>query len=87
MNYSTVCAIPYDMYVSGYGSEGVSVLRLWSAKAPNFDMASFNKGDYEKALAGNSVAPTTTIWRASPCVCGSSTSCALHPWGISSTTT
>ncbi|WP_281527674.1 glycogen/starch/alpha-glucan phosphorylase [Ruminococcus champanellensis] len=56
VNYSTVCAIPYDMYVSGYGSEGVSVLRLWSAKAPNFDMASFNKGDYEKALAGNSVA-------------------------------
>ena len=56
VNYSTVCAIPYDIYVSGYGSEGVSVLRLWSAKAPNFDMASFNKGDYEKALAGNSVA-------------------------------
>ena len=56
VNYSTVCAIPYDMYVSGYGSEGVSVLRLWSAKAPNFDMASFNKGDYEKAFAGNSVA-------------------------------
>ena len=56
VNYSTVCAIPYDMYVSGYGSEGVSVLRLWTAKAPNFDMASFNKGDYEKALAGNSVA-------------------------------
>ena len=56
VNYSTVCAIPYDMYVSGYGSEGVSVLRLWTAKAPNFDMASFNKGDYEEALAGNSVA-------------------------------
>ena len=56
VNYSTVCAIPYDMYVSGYGSEGVSVLRLWSAKAPNFDMASFNKGDYEKALGVNSVA-------------------------------
>ena len=56
VNYSTVCAIPYDMYVSGYGSEGVSVLGLWTAKAPNFDMASFNKGDYEKALAGNSVA-------------------------------
>ncbi len=56
VNYSTVCAIPYDMYVSGYGSEGVSVLRLWSAKAPSFDMAMFNKGDYEKALGGNSIA-------------------------------
>ncbi len=56
VNYSTVQAIPYDMYVSGYGSEGVSVLRLWTAKAPSFDMSMFNKGDYEKALGQNSVA-------------------------------
>lgn len=56
VNYNTVCAIPYDMYVSGYNSEGVSVLRLWSAKAPSFDMAMFNQGDYEKALGQNSVA-------------------------------
>jgi len=56
VNYSTVIATPYDMYVSGYDSEGVSVLRLWSAKAPNFDMEMFNKGNYEKALAQNSTA-------------------------------
>ena len=56
VNYNTVVAIPYDMYVSGYGSEGVSVLRLWSAKAPSFDMAKFNSGDYASALAQNSVA-------------------------------
>ncbi|MDE6092531.1 MAG: glycogen/starch/alpha-glucan family phosphorylase [Ruminococcus sp.] len=56
VNYSTVVATPYDMYVSGYGSEGVSVLRLWSAKAPNFDMEMFNKGNYDKALAQNSIA-------------------------------
>lgn len=56
VNYSTVVAIPYDMYVSGYGSEGVSVLRLWSAKAPSFDMNMFNKGDYASALAQNSIA-------------------------------
>jgi len=56
VNYSTVVATPYDMYVSGYGSEGVSVLRLWSAKAPSFDMNMFNKGDYASALAQNSVA-------------------------------
>lgn len=55
-NYSTVLAIPYDMYVSGYNSEGVSVLRLWSAKSPNFDMAMFNQGDYAKALSQNSIA-------------------------------
>ncbi|MGN0580399.1 MAG: glycogen/starch/alpha-glucan phosphorylase [Ruminococcus sp.] len=56
VNYSTVMATPYDMYVSGYDSEGVSVLRLWSAKAPNFDMNMFNKGDYASALAQNSIA-------------------------------
>lgn len=56
INYNTVVAIPYDMYVSGYNSEGVSVLRLWKAQAPSFDMAKFNSGDYASALAQNSVA-------------------------------
>ncbi len=44
------------MYVSGHDSEAVSVLRLWAAKAPNFDMSMFNKGDYEKALGQNAAA-------------------------------
>lgn len=56
VNYSTVHAIPYDMYVSGHDSEGVSVLRLWAAKAPNFNMSMFNQGDYEKALGQNAAA-------------------------------
>ena len=56
VNYNTVVATPYDLYVSGYGSDGVSVLRLWSAKAPNFNMEMFNKGNYEAALAQNSIA-------------------------------
>ncbi|MBR3024160.1 MAG: glycogen/starch/alpha-glucan phosphorylase, partial [Oscillospiraceae bacterium] len=55
-NYSTVIAVPCDMYVSGYDSEGVSVLRLWTAKSPSFDMAMFNQGDYAKALGQNSIA-------------------------------
>lgn len=56
VNYNTVIAVPYDMYVSGYDSEGVSVLRLWSAKSPSFDMALFNQGEYAKALSQNSIA-------------------------------
>ena len=55
-NYNTVVAIPYDLYVSGYGSEGVSTLRLWQAKAPSFDMKSFNDGNYASALSQNSMA-------------------------------
>ena len=49
-NYSSVMAVPYDMYVAGYDSPGVSQLRLWQAKAPGFDMASFNAGDYSDAI-------------------------------------
>ncbi|MBR6616380.1 MAG: glycogen/starch/alpha-glucan phosphorylase, partial [Oscillospiraceae bacterium] len=56
INYNTVMATPVDMYVSGYGSEGVSVLRLWTAKAPNFNMEMFNQGDYARALGQNSIA-------------------------------
>lgn len=56
VNYNTVVATPYDMYVSGYGGDGVSVLRLWSAKAPSFNMADFNEGNYAKALAQNATA-------------------------------
>lgn len=55
-NYNVVNAVPSDMYVPGYNSEGVSVLRLWTAKAPSFDMAKFNEGDYAKALGQNTVA-------------------------------
>ena len=44
-NYDTVQAIPYDMYVSGFGGKGTSQLRLWRAQSPAFDMEKFNNGD------------------------------------------
>lgn len=50
-NYSTVIAQPSDMYIAGYDSNGVSKLRLWQALAPDFDMASFNAGDYSNAIS------------------------------------
>ncbi|MGN0689160.1 MAG: glycogen/starch/alpha-glucan phosphorylase [Oscillospiraceae bacterium] len=56
VDYTTVLAVPYDMYVSGYDTEAVSVLRLWQAKSPSFDMNMFNQGDYAKALGQNSMA-------------------------------
>ncbi len=56
VNYDTVYAVPYDMYVPGYDSDGISVLRLWKAEAPSFDMTMFNQGDYAKALSMNTVA-------------------------------
>jgi len=51
-NYTEVQAIPYDMVLSGYDSDGVSVLRLWEAKAINkFDLTSFSQGAYVNAVA------------------------------------
>ncbi|MBQ7603412.1 MAG: glycogen/starch/alpha-glucan phosphorylase [Clostridia bacterium] len=48
--YSTVIAIPYDMYISGYGG-AVNKLTLWEAKSnSSIDMAAFARGDYAKAL-------------------------------------
>ena len=54
-NYNTVKAVPYDMPVSGYQSEGVSNLRLWKAVSAGIDMDSFNRGDYLSALRQNSM--------------------------------
>ena len=50
-NYNSVIAVPNDMYVAGYGSNGVSKLRLWQGKAPSFDMSSFNAGNYNTAIS------------------------------------
>lgn len=53
---NTVKAIPYDMFVSGKDGKGISVLRLWSAKAPGLDMDMFNQGDYMRAIEQNAMA-------------------------------
>jgi len=51
-NYTEVQAIPYDMVLSGYDTDGVAVLRLWKAKAINkFDLQSFSQGAYVQAAA------------------------------------
>ncbi len=56
-DYTSVIAVPYDMYISGYNSKGVNKLVLWSAKSPNrIDMSAFSRGDYAKALEQNTIA-------------------------------
>ncbi len=59
-NYTSVVAVPYDLFVSGYGSDAVSKLRLWKAECPSFDMNMFNKGDYSKALGMNILSQAIT---------------------------
>lgn len=53
---TTVIAIPNDMYIPGKDDTGYSVLRLWKAKAPGFDMSLFNQGDYIRAVEKQAMA-------------------------------
>ena len=56
-NYESVIAVPYDYPILGYDTSTVNTLRLWEAHVKSeFDLASFNKGNYmsrveEEALA------------------------------------
>lgn len=51
-NPTEIEAVPYDMYLSGYNSMGVSKLRLWESRSlHSIDMNLFSQGDYIRALA------------------------------------
>ena len=49
-------AVPYDMFVAGKDGKGISVLRLWSARAPEFDMKTFNQGDFLRSMERQAMA-------------------------------
>lgn len=56
-NATTIVAVPYDMNVSGYGSDAINTLRLWSARAPiGFDMNLFSRGEYIKSIEAKAMA-------------------------------
>lgn len=54
-------ALPYDLLISGGGSNNVATLRLWKARSiSTFDMKSFSQGDYVKAMQKNNDAEVIT---------------------------
>jgi starch phosphorylase len=53
---NVIQAVPYDMFVAGKDGKGISVLRLWSARAPEFDMKSFNQGDFMRSMERQAMA-------------------------------
>ena len=58
-NYQSVMAVPYDIPVLGYGNNVVNSLRIWDAEAINtFNLDSFDKGNYQKALEQENLART-----------------------------
>lgn len=58
-NYQSVKAVPYDIPVVGYGNRIVNTLCIWDAEAINtFNLDSFDKGDYQKAVEQQNLART-----------------------------
>ncbi|MCH5264806.1 MAG: glycogen/starch/alpha-glucan phosphorylase [Lachnospiraceae bacterium] len=58
-DYQSVMAVPYDLPVVGYGNRIVNTLRIWDAEAiDNFNLDSFDKGDYQKAVEQQNLART-----------------------------
>jgi len=56
-NYQSVRAVPYDLPIVGYDNYTVNTLRLWDAEAiQSFDLESFDRGDYHKALEEQNLA-------------------------------
>ena len=57
--YTSVRAVPYDMPIVGYGNNVVNTLRMWDAEATQeFNLNSFDKGEYEKAVEQQNLAKT-----------------------------
>jgi len=59
-DYTTVTAVPYDLYVSGKDGKGVSLLRVWKAENKEFDMSLFNGGNYIRAMEQQAMAEVIT---------------------------
>lgn len=60
-NYQSVIASPYDYPVLGYNNNTINTLRLWDARPKNqFDLQSFNEGNYQKALEEQNLCYTLT---------------------------
>ena len=60
-NYSSVLAVPYDIPIVGYKNGVVDALRIWDAEAINqFELSSFDRGEYDKAVEQNNLARTIT---------------------------
>ena len=57
--YQSVMAVPYDLPVVGYNNGIVNSLRIWDAEPlVQFNLDSFDKGDYQKAVEQQNLART-----------------------------
>lgn len=57
VDYIPVIAMPFDMPVTGYDTDMVNILRMWSAQSPRtIDLGTFGRGEYRQALEGSAFA-------------------------------
>lgn len=57
--HQSVRAVPYDIPIVGYNNNMVNTLRIWDAEAVNnFNLDSFDKGDYHMAVEQQNLART-----------------------------
>ena len=60
-NYEPILAVPYDIPIKGYHNKTVNSLRLWSAEpVEDFDLPSFNQGQFMDAVRHKSEAEAIT---------------------------
>lgn len=60
-DYEAVTAVPYDIPMLGYETKDANYLRLWSAETvDDFDLNSFNKGNYLNAVRNKASAEAIT---------------------------
>ncbi|MCR4650980.1 MAG: glycogen/starch/alpha-glucan phosphorylase [Lachnospiraceae bacterium] len=60
-NYQSVKAVPYDIPIVGYGNGIVNTLRIWDSEPVMcFQLDSFDKGDYQKAVEQENLARNIT---------------------------
>lgn len=58
-NCQSIRAVPYDIPIIGYNNNTVNTLRIWDAEAvQSFDLGSFDRGDYNKAVEQQNLAKT-----------------------------
>ncbi|MDR2505982.1 MAG: glycogen/starch/alpha-glucan phosphorylase [Oscillospiraceae bacterium] len=57
VDYKTVQAVPYDMPITGYGTDNINILRMWKAESPKpIDFRAFSRGQYSLAVEEQNLA-------------------------------
>ncbi len=59
-DYTSITAVPYDLWVAGMDGKGVSLLRVWKAENDKFDMKLFNGGNYMRAMEQQAMSEVIT---------------------------